>query len=147
MKVLPLSLLPTALLLTAAAPDAVITPGKWTTIVTIDDVKLADGPPAVAAMMRGRPITTTYCVTPEQARQGIRGALKPETGCAFTQFAVVGNRISTRMECRRPTGTMTSISSGTYTPTAFAMTSAMTGTGRMTMNMKSHAVGKRVGGC
>lgn len=143
MKALP----PLAALLVAAGPDVVITPGKWTTTVVIDDVSMAGAPPGVAAAMKGKPITTTYCVTPEQARQGVRGALKPQTGCAFTQFSVVGTRIATRMTCSRPGGTMTSVGSGTYTPDSFAMTSATTSTGRMAMTMKSHAMGKRVGGC
>ena len=146
MKHLPLLALASCLLLTAAG-DVAITPGKWTTTVEILDIAMAGAPPGVAAAMKGRPMTTTYCVTPEQARLGVRGALKPETGCRFTQFAAVGGRIQSRMTCNRPTGTMTAVSSGTYTPGAYAMSSTMTGTGRMAMNMKSRATGRRIGPC
>ena len=72
------------LLVAAAGPDMAIAPGKWTTTIVMDDVQIAGAPPGVAAAMKGRPMVTTYCVTPEQARQGVRGALKPETGCRFT---------------------------------------------------------------
>ena len=51
------------------------------------------------------------------------------------------------MTCNRPTGAMTAVSAGTYTPTGYAMSSTMTGTGRMTMTMKSRATGRRIGPC
>lgn len=141
------ALLPFALLLIAAGPDMTIAPGKWTTTIVMDDVKIAGAPPGVAAAMKGSPVTTTYCVTPEQARQGVRGALKPETGCRFTDFSAVGGRIRSRMTCDRPNGAMTAVSAGTYTPTGYMMASTMTGTGRMAMTMTSRATGRRVGPC
>lgn len=146
MKPFAMLALAPCLLLTAAG-DLTIAPGKWTATVEILDITMANAPPGVAAAMKGRPVTTTYCVTPEQARQGVRGALKPESGCRFTAFDVTGNRIQTRMSCNRPTGTMTAISVGTYTANSYAMSSAMTATGRMAMTMKSRATGRRIGPC
>lgn len=142
---IPLALAPCLLL--AAAGDVTIAPGKWTATVEILDITMANAPPGVAAAMKGRPITTSYCVTPEQARQGVRGALRAESGCRFTAFDVIGNRVQTRMSCNRPTGTMTAISGGTYTPTGYAMSSTMSATGQMAMTMKSRATGRRIGPC
>ena len=55
--------------------------------------------------------------------------------------------LRTRMTCTRPTGTMTVVASGSYTPNSFAMTSTMTGTGRMPITMTSRGSGRRTGPC
>lgn len=130
-----------------AAGDVVVSPGKWTTTVTMIDVQMAGAPPAVAQAMKGRPTTMSHCITPEQARRGVRGAMRQGSGCRFTEFVAAGGRVSSRMVCERPGGSMIVVSTGTYTPTGYDMISKMTGTGRMTMTMTSRTTGRRTGPC
>lgn len=141
------ALLPLTLLLLAAGPDVQVAYGQWTSTVEIIDVRMPNAPPGMAAAMKGRPMTTSYCVSPEQARQGMRGALRPDSGCRFDEIVARAGILRTRMTCTRPTGTMTVVASGSYTPNSFAMTSTMTGTGRMPITMTSRGSGRRTGPC
>lgn len=134
-------------LLVGAADPMLIQPGKWQTTVTVIDMKMPKAPPGMAAAMKGRPMTTSHCVTAEQARQGPRAVLKADSGCRFTKYSAANGRIATTMVCNRPGGSMTAVSNGSYTPTSYQMTGQTTATGQMPMTMTSRAVGKRTGTC
>ena len=130
-----------------AAGDVVVTPGKWTSTVTVTDVKMAGGPPGMAAMIKGKPTTVSYCITPAQAKQGARAALRADAGCRYTKFDAAAGRIATTMVCTRPGGGMTVQSTGSFTPTSFDITGHAVMTGDMPMTMTSRSVGRRTGNC
>ena len=136
------------LLLLPAASDLPIQAGKWQSTVTILDVKMPNAPPGVVEGMRGKPQVFTNCVTPAQAASGPKTLMQATNGkCRYTSFSAAGGRITAEMTCNFGTGVMTARSSGTYTATSLDMTGSSTTTGRMPMQMKSHTVAKRLGGC
>jgi hypothetical protein len=133
-----------------AAPaivQAQVQPGMWEASVIVQSIDMPGAPPQVAAMMKGKTTKQTYCITPEQAKQGPQEMLKQNPACRFTQYSMTGGKISTAMTCSQNGGTMTARASGSYTPTSFSVTSSATMTGAMSMKMTSSSTGKRIGPC
>ncbi|MES2059383.1 MAG: DUF3617 domain-containing protein [Pseudomonadota bacterium] len=138
--------LPFALLI-SAAPGPQIQPGKWETRIEILDVKMPGGPPGVAAAMKGKPRVVTACVTPEQAAQGPRDAMKADPKCKFSRYSMANGRISSQLVCIRPRGTMTMTSQGSYTPTSYSTIGQGVMTGKAAMTITTRTNGRRLGPC
>lgn len=143
-KLIVLAALP---LLLANGDAMLITPGKWQTTVEVLSIEGAGVPPAVIAAMKGRANTITYCVTPADAKLGPRGAIGKTGNCRMTNYSAAGGKIAVTTTCQQPGGTMTAVSSGSYSPTGFTMVGQSTMTGRMAMKLRSRSVGKRIGAC
>lgn len=136
------------LLLLPAASTLPIQPGKWQTTVTILDVRMPNAPPAIAAAMRGRPQIFTSCVTPAQAAAGPRSVMEASKGkCRYTSFDATGGQLHGVLQCAMGGGQMTVTSNGTYSATGIDVDGRTTTTGRMSMTMRTHTRGRRVGGC
>ncbi|MDO6416492.1 DUF3617 domain-containing protein [Sphingomonas sp. BIUV-7] len=135
------------LLVASAAPAASpIQPGLWEMTTKIDTISMPGAPPAMAAAMR-RPKTIRTCITAEQAAQGPRGIQQADKSCKIGRYDWAGGKYVAEIVCSRPTGTMTTRSTGTYTPTSFNSKSQMSSTGQMKMAMTMTASGRRVGLC
>lgn len=140
------------LLIIPCAAQAQMTPGQWETVVTMRSMEMPGAPPQVAQMMKGRmaggkPTRTTYCVTPEQARQGPKDLFKQNPSCRFTKFVMAGGNVATEMVCKQDGGTMTARSSGRYTAKSYNVTASMVMSGQMSMKMSSSNVGRWLGPC
>jgi hypothetical protein len=129
------------------AAQAQVQPGMWEASVTVNSIDMPGAPPQVAAMMKGKTTKQTYCITPEQAKQGPQEMLKQQPSCRFSKYVMARGTISTEMTCKQNGGTMTARASGNYTPTSFNVTSSATMTGGMSMKMTSSSSGRRIGPC
>ena len=140
-----------ALLSMPAAAQAQVAPGQWQMTYNVTSMDLPGAPPQMAQMMKSRMAqgakTMTYCITPEQAKQGPQEMLKQSPSCRFTRYSMQGGTISTEMTCAQNGGSMTVKSNGRYTADSFAVTSNAVMTGGMNMRMASTSSGKRVGPC
>jgi hypothetical protein len=121
-----------------------IRPGMWE--ITVRMTSMTGMPPQMQGIM-GRPQTIRNCVTPEQARQGVRSVLQRESKgkCSFAKFRASGGTYSHEMVCTGQ-GRMVMTASGTYSPTSY------TGSSRMVMNggqmvITGNAAGRLVGPC
>ncbi|RYG97683.1 MAG: DUF3617 domain-containing protein [Alphaproteobacteria bacterium] len=138
-------------LLVPVSAQAQVTPGQWQMTYNVTSMEMPDAPPQVAQMMKSRMAggakTMTYCITPEQAKQGPQEMLKQSQGCRFTKYSMSGGRLSTEMTCAQQGGSMTVKANGSYTPTSFNVSSRAVMTGGMSMRIASTSSGKRVGPC
>jgi Protein of unknown function (DUF3617) len=129
------------------AQTPVVQPGQWEMAVTVNTVDMPGAPPMVANMMRGRTTTIKHCITPDEALRGPQEAMKSNKSCAFTRYTAAGGKLSSEMVCKQGGGTMTVVTSGTFTPTSFAATGQSVMTGRANMTMTTTSTGRRVGEC
>ncbi len=109
--------------------------GKWQTTMEME----MEGMP-----MKMPPVTTTHCITKEQADNAENAIPKSEkqTGCTFSDVKVDGNTISWKMTCEKQG--MTGTGTVTYSGDSYV--------GKMDMKMQDHAMhmkysGKRIGDC
>lgn len=136
-----------AALLVPASALAQVTPGQWTTTVTIDTVEMPGAPPGIANMMRGHKVSMKHCMTAEEAARGPQEMLKSDKSCHFTRYAMAGGKLSSEMTCTRGGMTTTATTTGTFTSTSFAAKGRTVTTGSQPMTMTSSVVGTRVGDC
>jgi hypothetical protein len=136
-----------AVTISSAAAAQIIQPGKWEMVSTPTSVEMPGAPPQMAAMMKGRPIKISLCITPEQARLGPEALAKASKNCRYTRFDVRGGHIDTQMVCNQAGSSMTVTASGNFTPVSFVTDGRSVMTGRQKMTMTSHAVERRVGDC
>lgn len=121
-----------------------IQPGKWETKISIlsmeIDGKAQPAPPSAQAV--------TSCMTPEMAAKGPGEMIKNAgVDCTASRSVYAGGKIDAQMTCKLPTGTMSSTTTGTYSPTAMTTDAEATVTGRMTIKQKIHTEARRVGEC
>lgn len=129
----------------AHAIESPVTPGKWQTTTTIVSMTMPDMPPGMMDSMRGKPMTTTMCITPAQAAAGPRDVIGKTNGaCRYRSFAAAAGRINAVMECKAGPGTQVIAISGRYSPVAYDIRSAMNGG---PMRSETRTVGKRLGPC
>src|SRR5262245_53966925 len=116
--------------------------GKWEVTIEMD----VPGMP-----MQMQPVTTTHCVTKEQANDprkmipssGRGGRGRSNDNCKMTDQKFEGNKATWSMSC--PDQGMNGSGEFTYTQDAYVGTVKMDMTGRGTMTMKY--TGKRLGDC
>jgi hypothetical protein len=139
------------MLLAASASTAglgqMIQPGKWELVSTPTSIDMPGAPPQVLAMMKGRPLKMSLCITPDQARLGPQALAKASRNCRYTRFDVRGSRIDSQMVCNQPGGAMTVTTTGKFTRTSFVSDGRSVMTGRRRMTTTSHTAGRRVGNC
>lgn len=120
-------------------------PGKWETRISITSMEI-NGVSRPAPPGTGGAVLT--CLTPETAARGPGEMLKKAgVNCTTTTASYTGGRIAAQMTCKLPMGTMTSTTTGTYSPTAMTSDADATVTGRMSMREKIHTEARRVGEC
>lgn len=137
-----------------AAGPLRLTPGEWETSVQVIDMDMAMpgmAPQAHAemkkSMMASASRTFKSCMTPEQAEKPGAGTLtgKADGRCTYRNFTMANGRIDGTLVCTDPRGgEMKQTIAGTFTPTSFALDSALDTAG---MKMKARTSGRRVGEC
>jgi hypothetical protein len=137
---------------TGAAPMSAaslgLQPGKWQTTIEVTDLKMANAPAGMPAMPKPQPMTVTTCMTPEQASKGPAELLKDaKADCTATRNVYEGGKMDVAMTCKMPMGTMTSKTTGTYSPTEMTSDAEVEMTGRVSMTQKVHSTAKRIGEC
>lgn len=119
-------------------------PGKWETKITVSEM-VVNGTKQPAPPT-GQPVLS--CLTPEMAAKGPGEMLKKGgADCTSTNTSYSGGKINAEMTCKLPTGTMSSVTTGTYSPTTISTDVDATVTGRMSMKQKIHTEARRVGDC
>jgi hypothetical protein len=122
-------------------------PGKWETKIEVTDLKMS-GMPAGMTIPKPAPMTTTTCMTSEQASKGPGDLLKKANAdCTINSSTYAGGKIAMEMNCKLPTGTMTTKTTGTYTATSMASDAEVSMTGKTSMTQKVHSEAHRVGAC
>lgn len=133
-----------ALVSTPALAAPKVTPGQWQSTVTVDSMSMPGVPASALAAMKRQPMTTSYCLTPQEAEADPRKILAADKSCKMDRFSFTGGRIESAMTCKTEQGPATITMTGTYTPTSYAMASTMK-SGPMTMS--SRVTAKRLGPC
>ena len=133
-----------ALVLSAPAVATEVRPGKWQATMTIENMSMPGMPENVLAMMKGRPTTTTYCMTPEEAKADPKKMMDAESKCKFNRFNLSGGKMSAEMVCQTEQGPATMMVDGAYTETSYETRASMK-TGQMTMVSRNTA--KWLGPC
>lgn len=125
-----------------AAPK--VNPGQWQATTVIESATMPGVPPEALAMMKGRPTTVTYCLTPEEAEADPEKMLGADKSCKIDRFSLANGKIDAAMTCKTDQGPATMTMKGTYTADSYTMASTMQ-TGQMTMASRMSA--KRLGPC
>lgn len=133
-----------ALVPAAASAAPKVTPGQWQSTTIIDNVTMPGLPPEALAMMKGRPTTVTYCLTPEEAEADPKKMLAADKSCKVDRFDITDSTIDAAFTCKTDQGPATMTMTGTHNGTSYAMKNTMQ-SGPMTM--ASHATGKYLGPC
>jgi len=115
-----------------------VKPGKWQATMTIESMSMPGMPPEALAMMKGRPTTTTYCMTPEEAAADPKKLMDADSKCKFNRFSLAGGRMSAEMLCQTEQGPATMVVDGTYTQTSYETRATMKA-GPMTMASRNSA--------
>ena len=131
----------------AFAQSATVQPGQWEMISVTKSVEMPNAPPQVAKMMAGRTTTVRRCITPREAADGGREMMKAKPSCTFGRYIMAGGKIDAEMTCSQAGGTMTAVTTGTYTPTTMSSMTRMSIKGPAPMTITTSMSGKRVGGC
>jgi hypothetical protein len=134
---------------TATVPSAAslgLQPGKWETTIAIQEMTVNGvnrTPPNGAAAQKA-----TSCLTPEQAAKGPGEFLKAAGAhCTATSSNFGGGRMDIEMVCKMPMGTLTTKSTGTYTPTSMTSDAVGSVSGRMSISEKLRTEAHRIGEC
>jgi|JI8StandDraft_2_1071088.scaffolds.fasta_scaffold08724_4 hypothetical protein len=125
-----------------AAPQ--VMPGQWQSTSVVEHMTMPGMPPEALAMMKGRPTTVRYCLTPEEAAADPRKLLNADKSCTVKRFTLNAGTIDAEMQCRTDQGPATISMKGRYAADSYEMTSRMTN-GPMTM--QSRVTARRLGPC
>lgn len=121
-------------------------PGKWETTVTVTDMEMNGIHRSAPAGLNGNKVTS--CVTPEMAIKGPDQLIKQAgIDCTTSNVTYADGKISGQRTCKTPMGEMTSVMTGTYSPTESVVDADATVTGRMTIKEKIHTEARRIGDC
>ena len=132
----------------------IVNPGKWVTVVAVEDFSMPGMPPQAAAQMKamaGRTHSTESCLKPEDVKApkaDFFGAASQ--ACRYDHFTMAGGKIDAVMTCTHEGTTQNMQMAGTYSSDAYDMVMTMTSSGASpmaNMKMRSHVQSKRVGAC
>lgn len=139
-----------------AGADRLITPGKWQTRVTVQDMTIPGMPPAMQGRMKQmlaqqQNIVSESCLTPEDAKRpdGKFFTGKESRNCRYERFTMSGGKLDAVMRCDSGQGgAMVMTMNGTYTPTESTTNMDMEVSGpEGMMKMKALTENKRIGDC
>jgi hypothetical protein len=121
--------------------------GKWTMTTEVLDMKVK-GMPAGMAMPKPAPVTTSMCITADQAGAGPGGMMAKSTpGCTVSKSENSGGKLALEMSCQSAAGTVSTKVDGTYSPTEYTLNSEASTSGDHATTTKSRITAKRVGEC
>lgn len=136
-------------LLLGAAPP--VQPGQWQFQGKVVSAVIPGAPPEVVKMITSKPQNHSVCLTPKDAAANPRALWEKSNGkCKYAKFVMAGGKIDSVMTCtgQGMPGTSTIVTTGTYTPTSYAIRSTMDMKSQQgTMKMVVRGTGKRTGAC
>ena len=133
-----------------------VSPGHWQMTMTIREMAIPGLPPQMAEKMKahmGQGKTFDSCLTPEQAKKPKEDFFAKGNGnCRYDRFSMGDGKIDAVMQCKGEGGQRTMTLNGTYSPEAYHMAVASTGSGASdspmaAMSMKMEVDAKRTGEC
>lgn len=138
-----------SLMLFAAPATAQIQPGKWQQEIQTVDIKAPGLPPQMLQAMKMRPISTSHCVTPEEAANGPGKMLEKDSAkgseCKQVRYNMSGGKLDSVLECKGDKNEKMRITMrGNYTPTSYDITAVMDGMApieQITTRMKARHAG------
>ena len=87
----------------AGISGPIVSPGQWTTKMTIDDLSMPNVPPQMAAQMKahmGQARTFTSCLTAKEAKRPRENFFAKGAGnCRYDHFTMDGGRIDAALTC------------------------------------------------
>lgn len=137
----------------ASDDEGVISPGKWVSTVSIEDMSMPGMPPQAAEQMKkmvAETRTSETCLTAEEAKQPKATFFAGNEQCRYDHFTMGGGKIDARMRCSQGGATQVMEMAGTYSADHYQMrmksrTQGTTDDEGMSMAMTVEA--KRVGAC
>ncbi|HET9811275.1 MAG TPA: DUF3617 domain-containing protein [Sphingomicrobium sp.] len=137
----------------ASKDEGLVSPGKWRSTVTIEQMAIP-GMPAAAAEEMKRMVAQTHtaetCLTPEEARQPKGGFFGGNDQCRYDHFTMSGGKIDAQMHCEQAGGTQVMAMTGTYSADAYTMRMKSTmdgGAGGEPIAMQMKVEAQRIGDC
>ena len=126
-----------------------IRPGQWETTIDVVDYKVSGAPAGMPAMPKPERQKVSACVTPEMAAKSPLDAIKEaKLDCTISNSVFAGGKVASDATCKTPRGTITTSTTGTYSPTEMSYDSNSTATmGPITATTKTHTVSRRTGDC
>lgn len=129
--------------------------GKYEQVMTIDELDMPGLPKQAREMMKaqmGRTITTTHCLTPEQAQKPDADFFggKDNNGCTYEEFDRSGNQLKLKMSCKAGRGGESHIAMhGKFGGDGFTMKmeNTVSGMGKDDMKVKGSITSRRLGDC
>jgi len=137
----------------ATNEPATMTPGKWTSKVTIVGVQVPGATAAEQDQMRGKVSEERdYCLSPEEAKKPKENFFAGNHDeCRYDHFTMAGGKIDAAMRCSHGTLTQLVNFSGSYSPDSYqlAMDSKVVGgaTEMTGMSMSMRVDSRRIGEC
>lgn len=135
----------------AAVADFKIVPGRYRSTVSIQKFSAEGMPPQMQAMM-GKPRSFEYCITPEQAAQGMDGIKRQlaDGKCQYESFRANNGTIDAAFTCSPASGvSMRATSKGTYSESGSesAIVADMTIPGGRSIHIEETVKAERIGDC
>ena len=131
--------------------DNLMRPGQWRTTITITAMDIPGLPPAAAAKMKARPMSTEECVTSQDMDEYLnkRANIDPDSNCSVNEMTHSGGHIEGRSTCKGGDGTShTTHMTGTYNADRVDMTVNVEGQGtRGAVNQTMSLSAERIGDC
>jgi hypothetical protein len=90
-----------------------------------------------------------HCITEADVKRPKEDFFGADKNCKYDHFTMGGGKIDIAMVCHEEETTQTMSGKGSYTPTTYAIDTAMTSSGGQEkgMSMKMHVDAQRVGAC
>ena len=137
----------------ATGGDMFVRPGKWQSIVTIQEMTIPGMPPEFAARMKetmAKERKFESCLTPEQAKRPRGDFFAADKSCTYDHFEMGGGKIDAAMRCGQEGMAQSMTMRGSYTPDQYGMDMATKTEGagpQAGTVMKMHVEAKRIGEC
>ena len=134
----------------AGGTASFVSPGRWESKVTFEEMSMPGMTPEMAAQMKsiqGQVETDVSCLTPEEAAKPKEDFFGGDGDCTYERFTMAGGKIDAAMTCESGGSTQSTVMKGNYSANAFDVRMTAKGSGEdagmsMTMSMEARRVGE-----
>lgn len=135
----------------AAAAEFKLVPGQYRSTITVQKFTAEGLPPQVSEMM-GKPRSFEYCISAEQAAQGLEGLKRQmaDGNCQYENFNAAAGAIDATFTCSPASGmTMKASSKGRYTDSGsqVMVVADMAMPGGKSIHVEQSVKAERIGDC
>lgn len=130
-----------------------VRPGKWVSIVSIDQMSMPGMPPEATAQMKkmiASTHTTETCLTEEEAKEPKATFFAANDECRYDHFTMGDGKVDAEMHCSQGGTTQAMTMNGTFSPENYEVhmkSRTEGGPPGHSMNMEMTVKAKRVGEC